>query len=325
MNSNKIIKIVPYFGKLPNFWPIYLKSLEKQSQHLDLLFVTDIVLKQEDLPANVKVLKCSMDEYFETIEQKINVKMEHRNPYKTCDLKPMLGFLFSEHIKSYAYWAFGDIDLIYGNLHRYIRGPIAEGYDVITFREDWASGVLTIIKNTPENNALFKDSPDYKMVLESNKNYAFDECAVKYSLLREGYTVEEAYNAHLPGDIVCYTTVINRAAQKNKIKLFMRYYIKESLPFNEILKYENGKIIGGGDQEYALYHLVYHKKFAKNIIPQWSTIPDSYYITTTGLYSPIQFRWYHITKIIRTMYGFFVDRKKWAKDMLNYRLGLTKK
>lgn len=321
---DKIIKIVPYFGKLPNFWPFYLHSVEKQREYLDLLFVTDIDLSKETLPPNVKIINYSLEEYFKLIEDKFDLNISYRNAYKSCDLKPMLGYIFSEEIRSYSHWAFGDIDIVFGHLHRYLRKPLAEGYDVITFREDWVSGAFTVIKNTQQNNELFKDSPDYKEVLLNSRSFAFDECCSKYSYLREGYTTEEAFNMHLPGDIICYSTLINRAANANKIKLYKRYYVKESLPFNEILEYKNGRIIGGGGQEFVLYHFVYQKQFKKNILPKWKVVPDYYYITTTGLYSEAEFKWYWLIKAKRTLLGFITEGKKKVSDSLKHRMGLKK-
>jgi hypothetical protein len=323
VRKNKIIKIVPYFGKLPKFWTFYLHSLEKQSEYIDLLFVTDIDLSKETLPQNVKIINYSLEEYFKLIEGKFDLNISYRKAYKSCDFKPMLGYIFSEEIKSYSHWAFGDIDIIFGHLHRYLKKPLEDGYDVITFREDWVSGAFTVIKNTQQNNELFKDSPDYKEVLLSNRSFAFDECCSKYSYLREGYTTEEVYNMKLKNDIVCFSTVVSRAAQSCKIRLYMRYYVKESLPFNEILEYKHGKIIGGGSQEFALYHFVYQKKFKKNIVLVWKNIPDYYLITTTGLYTKAQFKYgYALIKLLRTVYGFLVEKADWIKDAIKYRLKL---
>ena len=49
-------------------------------------------------------------------------------------LKPMLGYVFEDYIgeEYYSHWAWADMDLILGNLTKFLSRPLAEGYDVIT-------------------------------------------------------------------------------------------------------------------------------------------------------------------------------------------------
>ena len=188
----KILKIIPYFGKLPSMWFLYLDSL-RRNDFLQVLFITDIKIEHE-LPKNITILNCSFDDFYKKVEEKLQLKIEAKIPYKICELKPALGYIFSEYLKDYEYWAYGDIDLIYGNLPRFLKKPFAENADIISFREDWLSGAFTIVKNIPQLNELFLQSPDFKKVLNNPKYQNFDECGKKYGKLREGFTPEEAFN-----------------------------------------------------------------------------------------------------------------------------------
>ena len=39
---------------------------------------------------------------------------------KIKDLKPMHGLVFRELLASYSHWAFGDVDVVYGSLKRFL-------------------------------------------------------------------------------------------------------------------------------------------------------------------------------------------------------------
>ncbi|MDD3875734.1 MAG: hypothetical protein PHT69_03880 [Bacteroidales bacterium] len=316
----KTLKIIPYFGKLPPMWPYYLDSL-KRNQFLHLLFVTDIVFKDK-LPENITILKYSLSDFFQLVENKLKIKISEsaKIPYKICELKPAMGFLFSDYIKDYEYWAYGDIDLIYGNLPRFLKKPFAENADVISFREDWLSGAFTIIKNKPLLNNLFLESSDLEKVINNPKCQNFDECGRKYGFLREGMSPEEALNLKIENDVVCWTTLIHRLADKNEIKLFTREYIKESLPWGEIIDFRNGKIIAAEATEYAIYHFVHHKRFKSHYIPQLKIIPDYYYISPTGIYNKRMLKHYHTIDRYRKFKGFFLTLKQRLIASYNYRI-----
>jgi len=318
----KTLKIIPYFGKLPPMWDLYIESLKK-NEFLDVLFITDIIIKTE-LPPNIRVVNMTLSDYFDRVEKKLNTKVEAKIPYKICELKPAIAYIFSEYLEGYEYWAYGDIDIIYGDLKRFLRKPFSMNADIISFREDWLSGPFTIIKNKKVLNELFLKSPDFFKILKLKKNQHFAECGKKYNLLREGYTPEEAYNMKMENDILCWTTLVHRLADNNEIILYTREYIKESLPWGEIIEYRNGKILCAGIIECALYHFISYKRYKYHFIPQYKKTPDYYFISPTGVYNINQFKWYKIISKWRYFKGAYLTFIKRVKDSYNYRI-LNKK
>ena len=314
----KILKIVAYFGQLPNMWDLYIASL-KENEFLNLLFITDIKITKA-LPHNVSVLNISLKDFFLRVENKLNTTIVDKTPYKICDLKPAMAYIFPEYLEGYEYWAYGDIDIVYGNLKRFLRKPFSMNADVISFREDWLSGPFTIIKNKKLLNELFLKSPDFLKILKLKKYQGFDECGKKYSQLREGYTPEEAYNMKIENDILCWTTLVHRLADNNEILLYTREYIKESLPWGEIIEYRKGKILGAGIIEYALYHFISYKRYQYHFIPQYKKTPDYYFISPTGVYNENQFKWYKIISRWRYIKGAYLTFVKRVKDSYNYRI-----
>lgn len=47
-------------------------------------------------------------------------------------LKPMLGYVFEKYILEYSHWAWADMDMVYGNLRKFLSAPLVEGYDIIS-------------------------------------------------------------------------------------------------------------------------------------------------------------------------------------------------
>ena len=140
--------IVPYFGKMPNYFPIFLRSCEKNIDYEWLFFTDDKTAYA--YPNNVKVIYSSFDEFVNAIEKKLGFKTKILQPHKLCDFKPAYGFIFEEYLSDYMFWGFCDIDLIFGNLNHFISDYILEKYDKI-----FVLGHFQMFKNSQCNNRIF--------------------------------------------------------------------------------------------------------------------------------------------------------------------------
>lgn len=63
--------------------------------------------------------------------------------YRTCvklpscvaDFKPAFGWLFREHLKDYTHWAFGELDVLFGDMTKgWLGAQELREFDIITFR-----------------------------------------------------------------------------------------------------------------------------------------------------------------------------------------------
>ncbi len=165
-----IIIIIPYFGTLPKMFPFWLQSA-KNNPSIDFLLITDNRIEPE---ANIKVLNYSFDQIKDIIQSKFNFEICLKSPYKLCDIRGAYGYIFNEHIKNYDFWGWGDLDLIYGDIRRFITTDILDKYKVIS---GW--GHLTLYKTTDECIQFFKTKVDgfqyFKDVFSRSYNSAFDE------------------------------------------------------------------------------------------------------------------------------------------------------
>lgn len=166
----KIIIIIPYFGKLPNLFKYWYKSAVN-NKTIDFLIISD-----NDIPnaENILTLKMDFDRLKSIISSKIGSVISLENPYKLCDFKVAYGIIFSDYIKNYDFWGYGDIDLVYGDIRNFITEKILEKYDFIS---GW--GHFTLCRNNSYCNNFYKIKIEgfqyYEDVFRNPKNFAFDE------------------------------------------------------------------------------------------------------------------------------------------------------
>ncbi len=165
------VLILPYFGKFPDILPLFLKTAEK-NPNINFLIISD---SEENInyPENVMILSQTFSEFRELMERQLGQTIALEKPYKLCDYKPIYGYVLSEQIKQYDYWGYCDCDLIWGDLYSFIEPLMEDGYDKI-----FASGHLTLYRNTQENNELFRildEGALFSKISKDNQIYWFDE------------------------------------------------------------------------------------------------------------------------------------------------------
>lgn len=166
-----VVLILPYFGKFPDIFPLFLKTAEK-NPNINFLIISDSE-ENIDYPGNVIVLSQTFSEFRELMEKRLGQTIVLEKPYKLCDYKPVYGYVLSEQIKQYDYWGYCDCDLIWGDLYSFIEPLMEKGYDKI-----FASGHLTLYRNTQENNELFRTLDEgelFSKISKDNQIYWFDE------------------------------------------------------------------------------------------------------------------------------------------------------
>lgn len=164
--------IIPYFGKLPNYFPVFLKTCGANPDYNWVVFTND--MHDYGYPQNVKRINMTFEECKRLITSKFDCPINIIKPYKLCDLKPMYGYIFEEYLKDYKFWGHCDVDTIMGNLSRWLTDEFLERYDKI-----FQLGHMTIYRNTAMNNRVFMskfngDYP-YKSVLKNSQIMWFDE------------------------------------------------------------------------------------------------------------------------------------------------------
>ena len=169
--NNKYVVFSPYFGKLPQWFPLWLKSCSYCKEIAFVVFTDDNY--EGTVPKNVVIEKISFSSFKDKIQKKFDFNISLETPYKLCDYKPVYGYVFKEYLKNAQYWGYCDMDLIFGNICKFLPNDIND-YDKISFL-----GHFCLYKNTEDNNKLFMFNIDntinYKDILSNKQHFGFDE------------------------------------------------------------------------------------------------------------------------------------------------------
>lgn len=206
----KITLINCYFGELPNYFPLWLQSCGANPK-IDFLFVTDSIMDSYDVPENIHIIHKNWGELLKKIEAKFPFKIAINTPYKLTDFKPAYGYIFEEELLDSDYWGYCDIDLVFGDILKFIAPRIEEGYEKI-----YRLGHLTILKRTPEMIHLFEKEGGafkYTEVFSNKEFYSFDEHAGLMSIARK-QRIKEYYREDM-ADISCRIKRMTASRQKN--------------------------------------------------------------------------------------------------------------
>ena len=257
-NTNKIAFIIPYFGKLPKFFNLFISSVS--DKRFDVFFFSDLA-KPNNLPVNVKWIPLSFDEAKAKFNEKIGSGVTLKNTYKLCDLKPTLGLVFQEYIAQYEFWGSIDIDLVVGDFEKFITPEILKDIDFYSGVKGYVSGSMFIVRNNDYCNNLFRKSKDYIKAFANEHYLGFDECGGKFfKQLAAGESIFD-----LKTDIQSFTEILFLEKQHG-LKILFTDTILEPKGFEYVEIRKNG--IYYKNNEYLIIHFIYLKtKYYFNIYP----------------------------------------------------------
>ena len=144
----RIALIVLYFGPLPPYFPVWLKSAEANPD-VDFLVWSDQEIRT-DAP-NFHVRKCTLKELQERFSKTLHRPLEIPNGYKLCDYRPAYGLLFEEELSGYDFWGHCDVDLVFGRIRHFLTDEILSAYDRF-----YADGPLSVYRNSAKMNHAFE-------------------------------------------------------------------------------------------------------------------------------------------------------------------------
>lgn len=168
----RIIVVSVYFGKLPDYLNLWIKSCQFNPK-INFLLVTDQKLDSYELPQNVKGVFYTLGDMKKRASQILGFDATLHSPYKCCDYKPLYGLIFSDYVNGYDYWGHCDLDMIFGDLNQCFQDNHFEKYHKFL-----PLGHLSLYKNTDEINNSYKLPGayiDYRTVYSNKGSYAFDE------------------------------------------------------------------------------------------------------------------------------------------------------
>lgn len=147
MTHHSIILLIPYFGKWPEWFDLFLVTAENNSS-VHFQFYTDCEIPNP-APANCTFNSMTFEAYVTLAQQKIGKPIQVNNPYKICDLRPFFGIIHQEDIEHYDFFGWTDVDILFGDIRSFYTNELLSKYDVFSTHHDRLSGHLAILRNHP--------------------------------------------------------------------------------------------------------------------------------------------------------------------------------
>lgn len=271
----KIILLLPWFGKWPWYTSYFIHSCRFNSS-VDFIILSDTVLEIE-LPPNIIFKKYTMNLFVKKASKALGFQVNIKHSYKICDFKPAYGYIFADIVKEYDFWGYCDIDIIFGNIRRFMTDEVLIKYDLISARHDYLTGCFALYKNIKYINELFMQSKDYKTVFTNPENFCFDETNYAFEAFGKGLN----YN-FIDTEIESMTHVVKRVENDNNIKAYFDFQIIEGYAGNMI--WENGKLVYRNKFEVLCYHMVKFKTKYSEQIDFTKKIPNKFRIGKKKIY-----------------------------------------
>lgn len=165
---------VPYFGPWPRWMRLYLKSCAFNPS-LRWHLIGDAGAPA-GMPANVTFQHLSLEAFFKRAGDLLGLNTSGMGAYKVCDFRPAFAELFPEVVAGHAFWGWGDIDVVYGNIQRFVE-PLLNDHDVISFMQMPFSNHTCFLRNTPRLTGLFREATGWQADMGNTQHTAFDDHA----------------------------------------------------------------------------------------------------------------------------------------------------
>lgn len=234
----KAVFIIPYFGKLPNYFPIWSKTA-KANKEYDFWVITDDNTAKS-VSENIKIVSITFAEFVEKVQEKFSFQLGLKTPRKLCDFKPTYGYIFEDEIKEYLYWGYCDVDIVLGNLSRFI--PIDAGFDKL-----FVHGHMTLFKNNYKMNRLFMNQigfpESYVEILSDTENRMFDEASDGLNInLIAHISKINTYIDYNIADINPYTFLFKRSLYDYSLPSKINRRVRTENIIKQIFYWNDGKL-----------------------------------------------------------------------------------
>ena len=274
--KNKIAIVGVWYGNHnPDYFDFWLKSASFNDK-IDFYIIGEINGITQ-LPDNVFYVPMTLSEIEARIQEKINLKVKIKRPYKLCDFRPAYGLIFADILIGYGYWGHCDFDSIWGNLQKILEDYHYSQYDVFLNR-----GHLTLYRNNESINQLFMKQGDicggYRSVFQSPINWGFDETQGMNKIIAKNKI--SSFTENVCADIDFRKERFCHAAETNSLTKNYDY---------QAFYWENGKVIKvyiDDNHEIATIDYPYiHLQRRKNMVQQDFQFNKRIWITNHGFYN----------------------------------------
>ncbi len=190
ISLKSILMLMPFFGKWPEWINLFIESC-KWNPSIDWLFFTDCG-EPGNICENVRYIHMGLEEFSALASRKLGIKVDLEKPYKLCDFKPTYGMILGDYLEGKDYWGFGDIDVVYGNIRKFLTDDMLT-HDVISFNDRHISGHFCLLRNRKSVKTAFRKVRLWESKLTSKEHANFPEGKEYVKVVKNKYLLE-SYN-----------------------------------------------------------------------------------------------------------------------------------
>ena len=171
-----------YFGSPPPWLPAFLRSCQTNGD-VQWLIYSDF---EVPAPPNVAFKHMTLAEFNARASDVVGATITVEPPLvrKICDFKPLYGLMFADDLRGFEWWAYSDLDVIWGDVRRFVTDDLLRTQIVISPRQRKLGGHGTFWRNTDANNRTFEIVPDVLAHL-TNPHYVRVDENILTNCLRE--------------------------------------------------------------------------------------------------------------------------------------------
>jgi len=276
----RICIVIVYFGKWPEWFEFFLQGC-RYNLGINWIFYTDRAIP-ENAPENVKFIKGNLENFKQLVSEKLDITPSIKDSYKICDFRPAFGIIFEDYLRDYDFWGYGDIDLIYGDIRKFITEKDLDKYDIISAKKEFTAGHFTLLKNSEEMNNLYKKTLNYRNVFEREDHVGFDEGSWNITKMqpKDEFFIKNK-------NIQSFTHAVKFYDEKGLIRAHFKKMILEDSELKGDWKviWHNGKISEKTTGIEAMYiHFLNVKKNKDFTIQRLKQAPRAFSITSKGIF-----------------------------------------
>lgn len=160
MPRRRVAIIVTFLGPAPFWMSAFLQSC-RRNPDVQWLIYCDFP-EPPATPENVAFLPLDLREFNERASDatRTAIAITPASMRKMCDLKPAYGLMFADALRPFEWWAYSDLDIIWGDLGRFVSAEMLDHYNIISSRQRKIGGHLALFRNTDAVNRTFEQIPN---------------------------------------------------------------------------------------------------------------------------------------------------------------------
>jgi hypothetical protein len=169
-----------YFGAPPPWLPAFFRSCQTNAD------VHWLIYADFDVPAppNVSIRPTDLHDFNARASEVLGttITIEPARVRKICDFKPLYGLMFADDLREFEWWAYSDLDVIWGDIRRFVTDDLLNTRIVVSPRQRKLGGHGTFWRNTEANNRTFEIVPNVIAQLTDPHYVRVDENILTNSL-----------------------------------------------------------------------------------------------------------------------------------------------